>query len=450
MTRGTYDGLTLESVQRATNTAAAARTAEDALAGSGWSVSEVRREGVRLEPPAAYWATYRVTAERRTKGGHERRRLTLIGRACFAADAWQQFRAELVERYAEAPCRPIESLGYPVLVDEGQHAWWFAPVDPAMPTLASASDPAVVRRLLAPRYSPKTPPARIRVETVRYVPEISAALRYRIVDKPGAAERVAYGKVYRGGRGREMHATMQRLWQLSQERPALLSVVQPMAYDEDLALHLEHAAPGTEVDSDRTDPRFLAGAVAAAEALAVMHDSDVPVSGELPLGPEIDRLEDVTAQLGLVHPEGARLLRELLTQLRIRIARAPAEAEVVTHGDMKYDQFLEQDGRFTLVDFEDVGRSETSWDLGKWCAHAVPSMPESWEDSDAAERARAAFLHRYLELRPGATRDRFPIYEATHLANRAMVLMWGQSEGWSEAADSLLTLAMERLRTTPP
>jgi hypothetical protein len=243
---------------------------------------------------------------------------------------------------------------------------------------------------------------------------------------------------------------MQHLWELSRERPELLSVVQPMAYDEELALHLEHEAPGTEVDSDRTDPRFLAAAVAAAEALAVMHDSDVPVSGELPLGPEIERLDDVAGQMGLVHPEGARLLRELLTQLRIRIAKTPPEAEVVTHGDMKYDQFLEQDGRYTLVDFEDVGRSETSWDLGKWCAHAMPSMPESWEDSDAAERARAAFLHRYAELRPGATRARFPIYEATHLANRAMVLMWGQTEGWSEAADSLLTLAMERLRTPAP
>ena len=106
--------------------------------------------------------------------------------------------------------------------------------------------------------------------------------------------------------------------------------------------------------------------------------------------------------------------------------------------------------RFTLVDFEEVGWADTSWDLGKWCAHAVPSMPESWEDSDGAERARAAFLERYLQLRPNATRGRFPLYEAIHLANRAMVLMWGQTENWQVAAQSLLTLAMERLQTPAP
>lgn len=77
-------------------------------------------------------------------------------------------------------------------------------------------------------------------------------------------------------------------------------------------------------------------------------------------------------------------------------------------------------------------------------------MPETWEDSDGAEHARRAFLDRYLQLRPGATVTRFPIYEAVHLANRAMVLMWGQTEGWQGAAQSLLALAMERLRTPPP
>jgi aminoglycoside phosphotransferase (APT) family kinase protein len=243
---------------------------------------------------------------------------------------------------------------------------------------------------------------------------------------------------------------MQALWTLSQHSDGLLSVVEPLAYDGELALHLEKAAPGLPLSSDRTDPRFHAGAVAAAEALATMHGSGLGSHSELSLAPEIARLDDVAHAMSLVHPDGGRLLRDLLAKLRSRLPKAAAEEEVLTHGDLKYDQFLEENGRFTLVDFEDVGRSETSWDLGKWCAHAVPSMPETWEESDAAEQARRAFLQRYLALRPDATVHRFPIYEAVHLANRAMVLMWGQSEGWEGAADSLLTLAMERLQTTAP
>jgi aminoglycoside phosphotransferase len=447
--KGTAD-LTLETVQHATNTAAARAVAETALEATGWQVAGLRRDAVRLEPPTAYWASYRVRVQRETRNGPEERRLVLVARACFQRSDWERYAEWLTELYGEGPCRPIEGLGYPVLVDATQDAWWFYPVDPQLQTLAAASDPRQVRRLLAPRYSAKTPPARIKVEQVRYLPEISAALRYRVVDRPGAPERVVYGKLYRGDRGRELHETTRRLWELSQQQPDLLSVVEPLAYDADLALHLEHAAAGTAVGSDRTDPVFLDAAIAAAEALAVLHGSDVPSHDELLIEPELSRLDEVTHQMSLVHPDAGRLLRDLAVQLRSRLSRSPAEEVVFTHGDMKYDQFLVADGHFTLVDFEEVGRGETSWDLGKWCAHSVPSMPESWEDSDGAERARAAFLRRYLELRPDATRARFPIYEATHLANRAMVLMWGQLDNWQVAAQSLLTLAMERLQTPAP
>jgi hypothetical protein len=443
-------GLTLTTVRHATRPAEARHRAETAVAGTGWTVDAIHERGVRLEPPVAYWASYRIVLHRGTNAGPEERRLTLVARACFQPQDWQRYRASLIERYGEQPCRPIEGLGYPVLDDAGQTAWWFYPIDPQLPTLAAANDPKSLRRLLAPRYSAKTPPARIRVEAVRYQPEISAALRYRIVDKPGATERLCFGKIYRGDRGRELHDTTRQLWSLSQQRPDLLSVVEPIGYDDELALHLEHAAVGTPVGSDRMDPVFHAAAIAAAEALAVMHDSELASDNTLPVEPELARLEEVTHQLSLVHPDAGRLLRDLVTQLKRSLQRAPTEQTVFTHGDLKYDQFLQYDGRFTLVDFEEVGRAETSWDLGKWCAHAIPSMPESWEDSDGAERARAAFLQRYLQLRPNATRGRFPVYEAIHLANRAMVLMWGQTENWQVAAQSLLTLAMERLQTPAP
>lgn len=445
-----HGGLTLEAVQRATNTAAAQRIAEPAVADTGWAVERVRREGVRLEPPRAYWATYAVRVTRRTRQGAERRDLTLVARACFDATDWAEYRDWLAHNYVGAPCRPLDGLGAPVLDDALQVAWWFYPVDPHLPTLAAASDPRNLRRLLAPRYSAKSTPARITVEPVRYLPEISAAVRYHVVDRPGAPEAVFYGKVYRGGRGRQMHATMRALWELSLTYPELLHVVEPVVYDDELALHVERAAPGLPLGSDRTNPRFLAGAVAAAEALAVMHTSGLDSPDTLPLQPELDRLDSVTHQMSLVHSDAGQLLRDLVVQLTKRLPRLPSEAQVLSHGDLKYDQFLEQEGRFVLVDFEDVGVGETSWDLGKWCAHAIPSMPDTWEDSDAAEQARTAFLRRYLELRPDAALPRFPLYEAVHLANRAMVLMWGQVEGWQGAAESLLTLAMERLQTPAP
>jgi hypothetical protein len=76
----------------------------------------------------------------------------------------------------------------------------------------------------------------------------------------------------------------------------------------------------------------------------------------------------------------------------------------------------------------------------------VPSAPEQAAEVEAAERARSAFLARYHELRPQATVHRLPLYEATHLGNRAMILLWAQSSGWQDAADRLLALARQRLQ----
>ena len=138
-------------------------------------------------------------------------------------------------------------------------------------------------------------------------------------------------------------------------------------------------------------------------------------------------------------------LREFLLHARNKLKRTREEEWLPTHGDLKYDQLLHREGHFQLIDFEYFTMAETSWDLGKYCAYAVPTEPKGWEHSVAAEEARKLFLDRYRELRPDATLDRFQIYEATNLALRAMVMMWGQRHGWMPAVESILALAMERL-----
>jgi thiamine kinase-like enzyme len=121
-----------------------------------------------------------------------------------------------------------------------------------------------------------------------------------------------------------------------------------------------------------------------------------------------------------------------------------------THGDLKYDQLVHHNGRFTLLDFDYYGVAETSYDLGKYCAYIVPSNPESWEDTVAAEKTRTLFLRRYLELRPHATIHRFPIYESLQLALRAMSFMWAQTSGWERIAETFLVMAHERLYSRLP
>jgi len=82
--------------------------------------------------------------------------------------------------------------------------------------------------------------------------------------------------------------------------------------------------------------------------------------------------------------------------------------------------------------------------------------PGFWDDQDRAAKVSAEHartqrrLDRYRELRPGARLQRFPIYETVNLAGRAMTLMWAQTRGWEQAAEALLVIGMERLKSRLP
>ena len=136
--------------------------------------------------------------------------------------------------------------------------------------------------------------------------------------------------------------------------------------------------------------------------------------------------------------------------MRDHVRGTREEEWLPTHGDLKYDQFIHHNGKLTLLDFDYFALAETSYDLGKYCAYLVSSMPEDWEESVAAEEMRLMFLRRYRELRPDATLQRFQVYEALQLALRAMALMWAQTLGWERQAETFLVMAFERLKTRLP
>lgn len=465
--------LSLGTIQAATNTAAITAFVQERLAGrDGWSIVSVRRRAVRLEPPEAYWASYRVRLARSdgrpldgdrygcatTVAGElpqtqvlEERELRLVVRAVFDEEIWADYSARLREQFGQAPCDPLGGLGNPVLKESTQHAIWFYPVDPGLPGLITCSDPRPMRELF--RHSRRHLLAgderigAVEVEVARYLPEIAAILRYRI-ERQGSEEPVLlYGKVQHSDRGGEVDRIGRDLYRLSQRYPDELWVPRPMGYHPEIQLVLQSCLPGDPVGPDRRDPVFLPAAEAAARAAATVHDSDLETEAEITVEAELARLDIVLEQFAYTSPRAHIMLRELLGHIRSRLRSLPEEEWVPSHGDLKYDQLIHHRGRFGVIDWDFFAMTETSFDLAKYCAHLVPSLPDSWEDSFAAEEARTHFLTTYRELRPEATLQRFPVYEAIDLAFRAMVLMWGQLSGWEGSAESMLALAGERLRT---
>lgn len=435
-------------MDEATDKASVSAFVEEVLTDSGWRLASVRRRSSRLEPPDSYWTQFDVDIDK----DEENRRLRLVARGALNSNAWEVLSERLLRHGAGERCDPLSGVGRPVLFPQTQHAYWFYPYDPTMPNLPDAMDPvrmAGVLLALEERTGEVIATARrLHVERVRYVPEVGAILHYTVNTDAGALN--IYGKVQPGNRGLRTHRIIDGLWDASREYPGLLNLPRPLGYVEDLGLLLEERVRGRPVGGSRLSAEFMLAGNAAAEALAVIHESRLVPDERIELELELARLDRVADQFKYVLPAGHFLLSDLVVHMRDRVRKTEEEEWLPTHGDLKYDQFIHHNGEFTLLDFDYFAMAETSYDLGKFCAYVVPSSPRSWRESVAAEETRMAFLRRYIELRPHATLQRFGVYEALQLALRAMAFMWAQHSGWERIAETFLVMAFERLKSPPP
>jgi hypothetical protein len=436
-------------MQEATGTDTVAAFTRRVLDGTGWDVARVRKRASRLEPPHAYWVIHEVTI----KKDAEERKLRLVARGAFDSEAWDLLRERLVTEGAGRRCDPIDSIGYPHISEESQLAYWFFPFDLALPGLPLAFDAKTMWHVLSSLEGgfagSKRQIERLGVERVRYTPEVSAILRYELVE-PNDGRSVVYGKVQPGHRGLRTFQLEEKLWRAAIESDGLLRIPRPLAFIRELGLLLEGAVPGEPVKGERRSKEFQGVGTAAADAIATIHETGMEPDERIHIEKELERLDSVAEQFIYVDPKAHFLLRELLLHLRDRLEKTYEEEIVATHADLKYDQFMYDAGVYSLIDFDYFALAETSYDLAKFCAYAIPSAPGGWEDSVAAEAVRRTFLSRYRELRPHATLDRFQIYEALILALRSMTMMWSQHQGWEHAAEIFLVMAQERLNTRLP
>ena len=434
-------------MEAATDRESIAAFVEGTLAGSGWRLDSIRHRADRVDPPNSYWSVFAADIN---KDGEERS-LRLIARGALNSEAWDQLSARLLRHGASNPCDPINGLGYPRLFPETWHAYWFYPYDPSMPGLPLADDPARAAGVLLGLEDPDEMQAaaqRVQILRVRYQPEVGAILRYTI--DVGGTPIVIYGKVQPGRRGLRTNGIVEGLWRASAKYPGYLNLPRPLGYSEEMGMLLEEGIRGKPLSSRRTSTEFMLLPEAAADALAVIHEAGVESDERITVETELERLDTVAEKFKYVHPHGYFLLKDLLRHAKELVRKTPEEEWLATHGDFKYDQFMIHNDDYTVLDFDYYATAETSYDLGKFCAYLVPSRPRNWRDSAAAEEARMRFIRRYREVRPDATLQRFPVYEALQFALRAMSAMWMQKPGWHGVAETYLVLGFERLKSRLP
>jgi len=445
----TTQTASLVTMEEATDKASVTAVVEEVLDGTGWEIDAVRRRSSRLDPPDWYWTQFDITIY---KDGEEDRKLRLVAKGALNPEAWERLSERLTRHGAGRRCDPIDGLGYPRLFPESQHAYWFYPYDPIMRGLPAATDPVRMAGLLLGLQDETSDildaSSRLKIERVRYVPEVGAILHYTM-NIPGSRLNV-YGKVQPGNRGLRTYRIVESLWEASKVYPGYINLPRPLGFVEDYGLLLEERVKGRPVAGNRMSSEFLLTAPAAADALAVIHESGLETDERITIEAELERLDRVAEQFKFVLPAGHFMLLDLIAHMRDRVRKTMEEDVLPTHGDMKYDQFMHHNGELTVLDFDYFAMAETSYDLGKFCAYAIPSSPKSWQESVSAEETRIRFLQRYMELRPGATLQRFGVYEALQFALRAMAFMWAQHSGWERIAETMLVMGMERLKSRLP
>jgi aminoglycoside phosphotransferase (APT) family kinase protein len=224
-----------------------------------------------------------------------------------------------------------------------------------------------------------------------------------------------------------------------------------VAYWPEAGLLLQAPVPGRPIQSNRNRRLFMDLVRHAGQALAAVHSADLPFGPEKTLEALLGRLHGGLDDLAYTAPPLHETMRRLIGQIEARAARTPPVALVPSHGDFKWDQFLEANGRFSLIDFEFFCHAEPGFDLGSFCAYLQPSRPRDWQEGTATDLLRAAFLNRYSASR-GEPLDlaRFVLYEAAWLGLRALSFVWQHQSGWTWRVAELLEVALDRLVDPTP
>ncbi len=409
-------------------------------------VKKVRSKGTRFEAPRTLWNTYEVTLE--TPQGGTQQRLFWT-RAFFQDKDCQQYRSSIERLLATKNGNPLDPRGHARFFPDLNLFLFVFPADPVFPALPTVFDREAITPLLAEQWARIRPGVAVRslnCVRVKYLPEISCIVRYEAdvgADRPLSI----YGKVQHSKRGALTFEVMKALWDLPARARGELVVAEPLGYYPRYSLLLQSELPGTEIKGDRHSDIFTAQCGAAGRTIGHIHASGIQVGKPHTAELEIERLADRLEEFKMSAPRVYFLLRDLLKHIRSKAQRVPVEDPVPSHGDYKYNQFLYDGNTFGLIDVEYFVQAEPSFDLGKYCGHLAPAMPKHWSDTAQANEARRVFLDAYLAVRPEYRGARFSLYESLSLATRALVVVWAQSGDWQYAAETLIALAFERLKT---
>jgi aminoglycoside phosphotransferase (APT) family kinase protein len=282
------------------------------------------------------------------------------------------------------------------------------------------------------------------VTPVRYKPGTRCAFRYDLHTLSG--QESCFGKLL-ARNSTQLWQTIVALYQAGQRPSAegapstegveleLPRIAQPLAYWPELQMLVQAAVAGVELHTVAFDPQLDAAARidwlrAAGRCSAALHTLTSlrlePASPEATArtgleGPQrtltddLADLDEYRPALRQVNPGLANRFEETIAAI-IAIAQRQTElTPVLSHGALRTDQFMIENGQLVLIDLDSVCWANPARDLGNFLAYLTWKAMRQPQHAAFIQSAEQAFLEGYARLRALPDADWLALYQAASL-----------------------------------
>jgi hypothetical protein len=334
-----------------------------------YAIKGCQIEHVRYKPRRGCAICYRLRIhDRSTKSRWEQ----LVLARVYGAGA-------ALHGYEKALLRPMEATrGVPALshIAPLEMVVWAFPNERKMRYLGALTDSDRLNKEILPevvraRWGSQQRIVEATHRLMHYAPEhtlsIRVDLQLRHCDKEERRAWVLFGKTYYDRQGWDTYSLMRRLWKYSWESGGLLRMPRPVSYQSRLKALWQEGLPGIpllaalERGTGHVQAFFSAGVQVGA-----LHMSDVTCGNKLRIEDFLERLTNLESMLHELNLP-ARAKVPLLVRRLVDGARSLGPMrQGVLHGDLHAQNLLVHKGCVSLIDFDNVRRGPTLYDIGSF------------------------------------------------------------------------------------
>jgi hypothetical protein len=309
---------------------------------------------------------------------------------------------------------------------------------PALRLLAGGPTPELAAILARAAGVADGRPQRWAGELVRYRPELCAVFRHTL--EAGGERHRFYVKVYPR---REDLGVERRLAALG-GRIGDFAVPHVVTEVPDLNVLALSEVPGTPLDRLLVQGDGVAAAARVVGAsLAAFNVEAAPPERRRTAAEDRAGIERSERMLSWARPDLARAIACVAERAGAALTDGPAYA---THGDLKLDHVLLDDGRPALVDMDSCAAGDPVLDPATLLARMFAAPLEQPVGRGTARTAMDAFADAYFATVPAGWRERLGPHYAGALLEVGVSLFRRQVPGWAGAVAALVDEAARAVR----